>query len=150
MKLLTEGDRTCEECRGAGVAITATDPCTDYVECPHCENGRITERQNPTKPIDLAWWNEFARSVILAEQFRGAIARRGCEGRGLLSQRHLLGPGPGGTVEMRTILTSGPVIALPCYAQNSQTTLALLQLGLAHPDNLHPDAKTVLAFQEEA
>lgn len=101
MLLLAEGDRTCEECRGTGF------------DCEYCENGLITERQNPSRPIDLAWWNEFGRSVILAERFRGAIARRGCEGRGILSQRHLIGPGLGGTVEMRTVLPSGPVIALP-------------------------------------
>lgn len=115
--LLTEGDRTCEECQGKGVVRDEEEQYGEFVEvevaCEHCENGRVTERQNPTKPIDLSWVNQIGRELILLDQFKAAIKRRGCDGRGVKRQRFLLGAERFGMVEMRINMPSGPAIPLP-------------------------------------
>jgi len=112
--LLPEGDRHCEECEGKGIVPEERDngyECWEIaVPCEHCENGRITERQN-MKRIDMAFCNELARELILNRRFRDAIKRRGCEGRGVRYDRFILhgGVNPGEVTQ----LPGGQVIYAP-------------------------------------
>lgn len=130
--LLTEGDRKCEECNGSGeqpdeTEDSATGEVYDTVTaCLHCENGRLTERQNPAT-IDLAWSNAIRLELIQLDRFRAAIARRGCDKRGVKRQRFMLGASRFAMVEMPTVLASGPTIHLPGPAIGITATIEHLE-----------------------